>query len=115
MKNIMLLMLLLTFTVCSAQENNKKVETLTLTVKGNCEQCKERIENAADIKGVKVATWDEKTQILTVTYKPAKVSPEKIKKAILKSGHDLEEEKAGDEAYKKLPNCCKFRDNKCEK
>ena len=27
--------------------------TQTFSVKGNCEQCKERIENAADIKGVK--------------------------------------------------------------
>ena len=28
------------------------IKTATIAVKGNCEQCKERIENAADIKGV---------------------------------------------------------------
>ena len=37
------------------------VKTITLAVKGNCEQCKERIENAADIKGVKICTCSGKT------------------------------------------------------
>ncbi len=88
--------------------------TLTLSVKGNCDQCKDRIENAADIKGVKVCKWSEKTQIATVTYNSEKTTPEEIKKAIAKAGHDVDGEKAPDGSYKKLPDCCQYRDNKCE-
>lgn len=117
MKNLLVFIMLLTFGVSNAQEAKplKKVETVTFTVKGNCEQCKNRIENAADIKGVKLAQWDEKTQQLTVTYRADKVTPEKIKEAVLKSGHDVEDRKAPDNTYNKLPDCCKFRDQKCNK
>ncbi len=95
-----------------AQDNT--VKTATILVKGNCEECKERIENAADIKGVKISSWDEKTQILTVTYKSDKVSLVQIEKAIAVSGHDAADIKAGDASYKKLPSCCKYRDRACE-
>ena len=91
------------------------IKMATFTVKGNCEQCKERIENAADLKGVKYAKWDKKAQILSVTYKPEKITVEQIEKAIAASGHDAGEFKAGDESYKKLPKCCKYREGKCEK
>jgi GMP synthase-like glutamine amidotransferase len=40
---------------------------------------------------------------------------EEIKKAIAKAGHDVEGEKAPDSAYKKLPDCCQYRDKACEK
>jgi hypothetical protein len=54
------------------------VTTSTLSVKGNCGECKERIENAADIKGVKNAIWKEETQILTITFDSKKVTLEQI-------------------------------------
>lgn len=93
---------------------DKTVKTFTVLVKGNCEQCKSRIENAADIKGVKLCTWDEKTQVATITYKPDKVSPGQIEKAIAAAGHDVDTVKASDAVYNKLPGCCKYRDRKCE-
>lgn len=112
MKNLILSIgLFLSFNLIS---QNKGTTTLTLSVKGNCDQCKDRIENAADIKGVKVCKWSEKTQIATVTYNSEKVTPEAIKQAIAKAGHDAEDEKASDGAYKKLPGCCQYRDNKCD-
>lgn len=98
-----------------AQEKNKNVVTITFKVKGNCDQCKQRIENSADIKGVKFAEWDEKAQALKVIYKADKVTEQEIKQAVLKSGHDVEDQKAPATTYDKLPSCCKYRDKKCDK
>lgn len=109
MKNIFLVIGLLLSAFTYSQTTG--ILTTTLAVKGNCEQCKERIENAADIKGVKNAKWDAKTQILTVTFNSEKTSAEKIQQAIAKSGHDSGSEKAPDQAYQKLPDCCKYRDH----
>ena len=94
---------------------DKSVKTITLPVKGNCEECKKRIENAADIKGVKLAVWDEDKQAITVTYKADKVTPEQIEQAIAASGHDVGKTKANAIGYNKLPECCKYRHNACEK
>jgi hypothetical protein len=55
-----------------SQDKDKAVKTVTIAVKGNCEECKKRIENAADIKGVKFSSWDEDAQAITVTYRPDK-------------------------------------------
>lgn len=112
MKNIILILALLLSFKSFSQDNS--VSTLTLNVKGNCDQCKERIENAADIKGVKICTWDEKTQVATIKYNSVKVTPEQIKQAIAKAGHDVDGVKATDANYKKLPGCCQYRDNKCD-
>jgi periplasmic mercuric ion binding protein len=112
MKNMLLVLgLLISFNVFS---QNTPVKTATIAVKGNCEQCKKRIENAADIKGVKLCNWNEKTQVATVTYNSEKVTLEQIEQSIAKSGHDADSVKANDVAYDKLPGCCKYRDRKCE-
>lgn len=109
MKNLFLVLgLLISFSLFSQKA---AIKTETISVKGNCGQCKERIENAIDIKGVKVGNWDKKTQILTVTYNSEKVTIEKIQQAITKAGHDTGNEKANDKSYQSLPECCKYRDH----
>lgn len=113
MKNILLIFCALLLSV-GAQAQDKNVKTVTLAVKGNCEECKKRIENAADISGVKLATWDEKKQSVTVTYRTDKVSQEQIEKAIVSSGHDVNGLTADQKTYNKLPKCCQYRNNKCE-
>lgn len=115
MKKIFIILLFITSSLAKAQEAKPAVVTTTIAVRGNCGECKERIETAADIKGVKTSKWDSKAQMLTVTYKPEKVTLDQIKEAILKAGHDVEDQKAPDVVYNKLPKCCKFRDGKCEK
>ena len=91
------------------------VKTVTISVKGNCEDCKKRIENAADIKGVKFSNWDEHKKVMTVTYKSDKVSLEQIENAIAASGYDVAGIKGNEANYNKLPACCKYRDKTCEK
>lgn len=91
------------------------VITTTISVKGNCRECKDRIENAADIKGVKTSEWNEKKQVLTITYDSKKVTLDQIETAISKSGHTTTNHKADTAAYKGLPNCCKYENGSCEK
>jgi copper chaperone CopZ len=86
-------------------------QTLTLKVSGNCGSCKKRIVKAAEsIDGVADASWDKKTKVFTATYDDAKTTPDAIKKAILAAGYDVENAKGDDEAYSKLPDCCRYRD-----
>ena len=61
---------------------NTAIKTITINVKGNCEECKDRIENAVDIKGVKHAIWNEVNQILTITYLSNKITTNEIEKVI---------------------------------
>ncbi len=109
-------MLLVVFVsgISNAQEKSKKVITTTFNVKGNCGECKNRIENAADIKGVKSTKWDKNEQTITVIYRADKVTEEQIKASILKCGHDVGDQKAPDAIYNDLPECCKFRNTKCD-
>lgn len=93
-----------------SQKKTKKVEKTSFEVTGVCKMCKARIENAALIKGVKLAEWDKNTQLLTVVFNNTKTSAETIHQAVSDAGHDTKELKAPDEAYKKLPACCAYRD-----
>lgn len=113
MKTILMTCLAILFCF-SGFAQDKSVKTITIAVKGNCDECKKRIENAADIKGVKLSEWDEHKQQITVTYRPDKVSPEQIEEAIAKSGHDAGSHTAVSAKYQELPKCCRYRDHGCE-
>ena len=110
MKTIIIIFIGLIFTLKIHAQST--IITSTLSVKGNCGECKERIENAADIKGVKSATWDENTHVAQITYDTKKVSLNNIEMAIAKAGYETENIKADTSAYKKLPQCCKYNHNK---
>jgi hypothetical protein len=90
------------------------VQKDTITILGNCGECKERIEEAAYIKGVKEAVWNKTSKVLSVVYNTKKTSLDKICASIAKAGHDSPVKKAGDKEYGKLPSCCAYRTNKCE-
>ncbi len=98
------------YTNMKAQDNSNNIETIEFKVYGNCGECKERIENAALIKGVKLAEWNKETDILKVVFNNKKTNKQTIQQSIAEAGHDTEEFKATDETYKKLPNCCAYRD-----
>ena len=94
----------------SAQEKTKKIITTEFNVDGVCKMCKERIENAALIKGVKLAEWNKESGKLKVIFNTKKTTLDKIHKSIAAAGHNTSELKGDDEAYKKLPGCCAYRD-----
>lgn len=85
------------------------IVTKQYKVEGVCGKCKERIENAAYVKGVKFAEWDKKTHILNIKYDSSKTSPEIFLKSIAKSGHDNEMFEAEDGDYDKISPCCKYK------
>lgn len=93
---------------------NNKIQTDTVTVNGVCDMCKNRIEKAAIIKGVKMAEWDKYAQKLTVIYKSKKTDIQTICSAVAEAGHDTKKVKAKEEAYASLPDCCAYRNSELE-
>ncbi|MCB9198053.1 MAG: hypothetical protein H6600_06295 [Flavobacteriales bacterium] len=94
--------------VVSFAQKSGKFETDTLKVYGNCDMCKERIENACDVVGVKRAIWEVETGKLTVVYSPSKISIEEIHQLCSEAGHATSKLKANPEAYDNLHHCCKY-------
>jgi copper chaperone CopZ len=99
------MLLLVPFIAFAAEQN------ITLKVSGNCGSCKKRIVKAASsIEGVTDASWDKTKKVFTATIDDTKTNVESVKKVILEAGYDVEDAKGNDEAYSKLPDCCKYRD-----
>ena len=113
MKTIKLFAMLICAMMISfgAKAETKPTATKTETIKvaGNCGMCESRIEKAVKVDGVSKAKWDSKTQLLTVTYAPSKITNEKIQQKIAAIGHDTQKVKASDKAYASLPGCCKYK------
>ena len=83
-------------------------EVLKVKTSAVCGMCKDRIEKGlAFEKGIKDVVLDVDTKIATITYKPKKTTPEKIRLAISKLGYDADEVPGDAKAYSKLPSCCK--------
>ncbi len=95
-------------------DQSKMATTKTETIKvwGNCDMCKSRIENAANVEGVSKAVWNVKTKMLTLVYNPTKVKSDDIQKKIAAVGHDTEKFKASNNTYKSLPGCCQYNRKK---
>lgn len=116
MKPIVIILAIALFSFNSySQEKKSKVETSKFVVKGVCNMCKDRIENAALIKGVKFAEWDKATDTLTVVYRTDKQELKKIHEAIAESGHTTDQVECNMEAYNKLHSCCKYMDKNVKK
>ncbi len=94
--------------------NPPKKTTITFKVHGVCGDCKERIEDALDRKGIYKAIYDFKSQMLTITYKTGAFKEEQFHNMVAMVGHDTELVKADNVVYSNLPECCKYRDGaKC--
>jgi copper chaperone CopZ len=87
-------------------------KTENIKVWGNCDMCKSRIEKAAKVNGVSKAEWSDETKTLVLVYNPSVVKSEEVQKKIAAVGHDTEKFKADDQAYSKLPSCCKYERKK---
>ena len=103
------LLLSISFPAHAQKVDKKTIVTDSVYVHGVCSMCKERIENAALIKGVKKVKWCKKSHYLTVIYKPSKVSLEDVQKEVAKAGHDTGDFIADDNVYNSLPDCCLYR------
>ena len=88
----------------------KTIET-SFTVSGICGMCEDRIEDALDVKGVKMASYDLDTHTLTVAYNSEKISEDQIHVLLNAAGHDTEKSLATDEEYDTVHSCCKYRED----
>jgi len=110
LKSILLLLFLMLTLFVKAQDSTHTTTVTSLKVFGACEQCKNRIENALKIKGIKKAIWDVDAQLLNLVYDSSVIALNKIENKILAIGHDLAHKKAKDIIYKELPACCHYRE-----
>jgi periplasmic mercuric ion binding protein len=105
------LLLILTFnikTIVAQDTNPQKSVEIKIQTSAICGSCKTRIEDALNKeKGVTAASLDLSTKIVTVTYKPAKTDPDKIRLVISNVGYDADNVPANKDAYSNLPACCK--------
>ncbi|HRO75156.1 MAG TPA: hypothetical protein PLP27_03280 [Crocinitomicaceae bacterium] len=88
----------------------KQPSTLTKTFKtsANCSMCKDRIEDRLNyVKGVVYSELDTPTKMLTVKWRPKKISETEIKTIVSHIGYDIDEVPANVENQSKLPSCCK--------
>ena len=107
MKSLIAILMFVLGVQLSAQA---QMHTDTLHVSGNCGTCKKKIESPfKNTTGVESASWDKKAKLFVVRYDPAVISLQKIKELIVAQGYDTEGLVAPDEAYNKLPKCCKYR------
>jgi len=90
------------------QAKSASQKTETFKVWGACGMCKTRIEKTVKAEGATTANWDEKTQMLTVSFDPKKSSVDVLSKKLASVGHDTEKYKAADDVYAKLPGCCHY-------
>lgn len=111
-RSILAIVLVAAFGVTASAQTTTKTtsqqKTETFKVMGKCDMCKTRIEKAVKSEGATSANWDTKTQMLAVTFDPAKTNVETLSKRLAAVGHDTEKFKATDDAYNKLPGCCHY-------
>jgi len=107
MKSLIITGLVLLATL-PGQSQIKNSTTAIVKVYGNCGMCEETIEKAADQKKISQADWNEETKMATITYDNSKTNLNAILKKIALAGYDSQEFLALDDAYNKLPACCKY-------
>ncbi|HEU0137531.1 MAG TPA: cation transporter [Flavobacterium sp.] len=109
MKNLILAaMLFVASFSMQAQEKSKNAKH-NVSVSGNCDQCKKRIEKAAySVSGVKSAVYHLDDQMLHLIVNEEKTSVVDVQKAVAKAGHDTQDTKATDTDYENLHFCCKY-------
>ena len=95
-------------TMQSVSAQSEKFTEIDIKVSSQCSECKETIEKAMAFEtGIKSAVVDLETNTVKVTYRTAKTSPEKIRKAISEAGYDADDIAANPKSYENLSDCCK--------
>jgi periplasmic mercuric ion binding protein len=106
MKSIALTFLSLFAFVAVGFTQSQKVEIKTPTIQ--CDMCKNKIEGYLKREpGISSIKVDLKKKTTTVVFLKDRNNVEQIKTAIANAGYDADDVTADEEAYKRLPKCCK--------
>jgi len=102
------------FIVCCLLSSDVTAQFIStkFRVSGNCEMCKSTIENVLDVKGVKQASWNQKSKELKLKYDTTLVSEDQLMKIIANVGYDTPTYKADSVTYQSLSPCCRYRKEK---
>jgi len=93
---------------CSSSKSiPSSAQTETFKVWGNCGMCKKTIEGALQTKGIYKANWNKDTKLITVSF-DSTTNIDAIQQKIASVGYDTEKYSGDDNAYKQLPQCCKY-------
>ncbi len=90
----------------------KDAKTETVKISGNCGMCKTTIEKAGNKKKMSKVDWNKDSKVATLTFNSKTTSEDEILKRIALAGYDNEKFLAPDDAYAKLPECCKYERKK---
>jgi mercuric ion binding protein len=111
MKKAFLLLFILSVSICGfSQKADNKPVTTTFWVAGVCGMCEKTIEAALDTKGILKADFSLSNNMLTVTYKPKKISESKLHQLLNEVGYDTEKSTCTAEQYARVHGCCKYRE-----
>jgi copper chaperone CopZ len=99
---------LLTLPLFGCESKIEHAKTETVKIYGNCDMCKETIEEAANKKKEAKAEWNIDSKMATITFDSTKTNLNAILKRIAQAGYDTEEYIAPKESYEKLHSCCKY-------
>ena len=66
LKYLMIVLLLLSITLCNAQSKNQKTDTVKIY--GNCGMCESTIEKAGNMKNQSNVDWNKETKMATISY-----------------------------------------------
>lgn len=106
-----LLALLVLVSAAQAQKNTETIEIKTTIYCDHCLDCPDCGVNLfraiRSNSGIKDVDIQPESNIIAVTYKPEKTTPEEIRQSIAAIGFDADDVKASATAYEKLDACCK--------
>jgi len=108
MKTLFIISIITFLSFNSFAQKSSKIDTTKFEVKGVCDMCKDRIENAALIRGVKWVEWDKMTDTLTVIYRKDKIKILDVHESVAEVGHTTDQVECNMEAYNQLPACCAY-------
>jgi len=101
-------LILMLFLLAACSENIRSAE---IKVSGNCEMCKETIEEALQTPAIQYSSWNPETGILEVRFDAGKTNLKEIREKVAAAGYDTDSVKANDQAYSKLHECCRYRES----
>ncbi len=109
MKSFLTTMIVLMGFAFTSSAQTKAQQTVKISTPSvQCEMCKKKIETYLNrYDGIALATVNIKRKETTVKFLSDRINKEEIKAAISNSGYDADEVTAFEDAYKRLPLCCK--------
>jgi mercuric ion binding protein len=95
--------------IACSSVSSKNQKMANFKVYGNCGMCKKTIEKALKIDAISKIDWDKNTKMMEVKFDSTLISENEIKRRIAGVGYDTEEERATEDVYNSLHECCQYK------